>query len=554
MPPWTKTLHAKFQVDRTNKAYSVISCSPGESVLLHCRDENSQHKDVQWQRTDIQETQNPVNVIKDQRYKDRVQIHGNLSLSINRLTVDDTGSYWCNSVKQVDLIIEGCSLSANEASESISRYSGESVFLSCLVKCSARYNPDKIRWKLPNNREINQTTNSTELYPLYQGRFHMFGKNTGNFSLLISNLTEKYEGLYSCWINENQHKSFNLTVKGCTLSETEREPETKYPGDSVLLSCSCKDPKSKPESFKWTQGTEVSNETLRYRARVHMFNKTTPSNLSLLISNLTEDDQGTYICTVNNKTSTRTSLTVKGCVLSKHPNTIISYPGESVTLPCSCEDPKTKPKHVEWKLAAVNETLVSDSKDVSGRFQILRDSPHNLSLRISNLTEADGGLYECTVNGKQSRSINLTVTDFSKSRLRYSLMFLICLLLTGFICWRFTQAKKGRRGTRVTQRPDHQDDVTYSTVMKINRGKPAENQQQDDVTYSSIKHIKEGKRTCRKEEEVVYSTMADVSNGRSAQDDVTYSSVVCSKSHKPRSLQMNTEEAVVYASVQKDKT
>ncbi|XP_048033844.1 carcinoembryonic antigen-related cell adhesion molecule 5-like isoform X3 [Megalobrama amblycephala] len=538
-----------------------ISCSPGESVLLHCRDENSKHKDVQWQRTDIQEKQNPVSV-KDQRYKDRVQIHGNLSLSITRLTVDDAGSYWCNSVKQVDLLIEGCSLSANEASESISRYSGESVFLSCLVKCSARYKPDKIRWKLPNNREINQTTNSTELNPLYQGRFHMFGKQTGNFSLLIPNLTEKYEGLYSCWINESQHKSFNLTVKGCALSETEREPKTKYPGDSVLLSCSCKDPKSKPEAFRWTHldsnVTEVSNETLRYRARVHMFNKTTPSNLSLLISNLTEDDQGIYRCTVNNKTSTRTSLTVKGCVLSKHPNiTKNSYAGESVTLPCSCEDPKTKPKHVEWKLAALNETLISDSKDVSGRFQILRDSPHNLSLRISNLTETDGGLYVCTVNGKQSRSINLTVTDFSKSLLKYSLMFLICLtllLLTGFICWRYAQAKKGRRGTRVTQRPDHQDDVTYSTVMKINRGKPAENQQQDDVTYSSIKHIKEGKRTCRKEEEVVYSTMADVSNGRSAQDDVTYSSVVCSKFQKPRSLQMNTEEAVVYASVQKDKT
>ncbi|XP_067227549.1 uncharacterized protein [Chanodichthys erythropterus] len=245
----------------------------------------------------------------------------------------------------------------NEASVSISRYSGESVFLSCFVKCSARHKPDKIRWKLPNNREINQTTNSTELYTLYQGRFHMFGKNTGNFSLLIPNLTEKYEGLYSCWINENQHKSFNLTVKGCVLSE--------------------------------------------------------------------------------------------------HPNTIISYPGESVTLPCSCEDPKTKPKHTEWKRAAVNETLVSDSKDVSGRFQILRDSPHNLSLRISNLTEADGGLYVCTVNGKQSRSINLTVT-----------------------------ANKGR--SRVTQRPDHQDDMTYSSVMLINSEKPAKNQQQDDDTYSSV--------------------------------------------------------------------
>lgn len=56
--------------------------------------------------------------------------------------------------------------------------------------------------------------NPAELNGLYQGRFHMFDKNSGNFSLLIPNLTEKDEGLYSCRINENQHKSFNLTVKG----------------------------------------------------------------------------------------------------------------------------------------------------------------------------------------------------------------------------------------------------------------------------------------------------------------------------------------------------
>ncbi|XP_051737008.1 uncharacterized protein LOC127505468 isoform X9 [Ctenopharyngodon idella] len=346
------------------EASGIISCSPGESVLLHCKDKNSQRKDIQWWRSDIEDSQKHlVDVIKDQRYKHRAHIHKNRSLSITRLTVDDTGSYWCNSADPVHLLIEGCSISGNEASESISRYSGESVFLPCLVKCSARHDPDKVRWKLPNNREINQTTKSTELNGLYQGRFHMFDTNSGNFSLLISNLTEKDEGLYSCRINENQHKSFNLTVK----------------------------------------------------------------------------------------------------------------------------DP----------------------------------------LKSSEI-----------------------------SPLKYPLMFLICLMLlvlTGFICWRYAQAKKGRRGSRVTPRPDHQDDVTYSTVMQINSGKPAENQQQDDVTYSSVKHIKRGKRTRRKEEEVVYSTMADVSNGRSAQDDVTYTSVVCSKSHKPRSLQMNTE-ATVYASVQKDKT
>ncbi|CAM4674433.1 unnamed protein product [Leuciscus chuanchicus] len=463
---------------------SFISCSPGESVMLPCSDENSQHKDIKWRHSEIWETRNPADVITDQRYKGRVQIHGNLSLSITHLTIDDSRSYWCNFKEPVNLIIEGCSISGSETSEAISRYPGESVFLSCSVKCSARFKPDKFIWKLPNYREINQTTNSNELNRLFQGRIHMFDTHSGNFSLLISNLTEKDEGLYVCWINENQHKSFSLT--------TEREPKTKYPGDSVLLSCS------------YSNGTELSNETLRNRARFHTFHNTTPSNLSLLISNLTEDDNGTYRCTINDKTSTYTSLKVTGCVLSEHHISKISYAGETVTLPCSCEDPKTKPKHVEWKRAALNETLVSYAKDVNGRFQILRDSPHNLSLRISNLTEADGGLYACMVNGKQSRSINLTVT-----------------------------AKKRRTESRVTQSPDHQDDVTYSTVMQINRGKPAENQQQ---------------------EEVVYSTMADVRNGRSAQGDVTYSSVISSQSHTPRSVQINPEEDTVYASVQKDQT
>uniref|UniRef100_A0A8C1P986 Ig-like domain-containing protein n=1 Tax=Cyprinus carpio TaxID=7962 RepID=A0A8C1P986_CYPCA len=457
----------------------------------------------------------------------------------------------------VVFVSAGCSLSGNEGSVEISRYSGESVFLSCSVKCTAQHEPDsKFRWKLPNYIEINHTINPTERR-LYQGRLHMFDISSGNFSLLISNLTEEDEGLYSCWSNENQHKNFSLTVKGCTLSETERETETKYTGDSVLLSCSCEDPNTKPEDFRWTHvessGTEVSSETPRYKDRVHTFHKTTPSNLSLLISNLTEDDQGTYRCTVNHKTSADTRLIVKGCVLSEHHITKSSSAGESVILPCSCEDPQTRPEHFEWTRAAVNETLVSDTKEINGRFQTIRDSPHNLFLRISNLTETDGGLYVCSVNGKQSRHVTLTLTDpavINALDYRYYLIFLLsllCLMLlaAGCIFWRFARAKKGSRGSQEIQRSNDEDEVTYSTVMQIKGKKTAEILQQDDVTYSSVTDIKGKKRPHKKEEGVVYSTVADMS--RSTQDDVTYSSVVHIKSHKPKSRQNNAEEATIYA-------
>ncbi|RXN08411.1 polymeric immunoglobulin receptor-like protein [Labeo rohita] len=294
-----------------------ITCAPGESVLLSCRDIKSPHTDVQWWISDPQThtpqySVFPVDAIKGQRYKDRVQIH-NLSLSITRLTLDDAETYCCKSK--------------------------ESDRMSCI----------------------------------------------------------------------------DLNIEGCTLSETKQEPKTKYTGDSVLLSCSCEDPNTKPEDFRWTHvessGTEVSNETPRYKDRVHTFHKTTPSNLSVLISSLTEEDQGTYrytVIIVSVFVSYLESLCRSaGCVLTEHDNTKISYLGESVILPCSCEDPKTKPERFEWKRAAVNETLVSDTYKINGRFQMIRDSPHHLSLRISNLTETDGGLYVCSVNGKQSTHVNL---------------------------------------------------------------------------------------------------------------------------------------------------
>uniref|UniRef100_A0A9J7X9W1 Ig-like domain-containing protein n=1 Tax=Cyprinus carpio carpio TaxID=630221 RepID=A0A9J7X9W1_CYPCA len=308
----------------------------------------------------------------------------------------------------------------------------------------------------------------------------MFDISSGNLSLLISNLTEEDEGLYSCWSNENQHKNFSLTVKGCTLSETEREPETKYTGDSVLLSCSCEDPNSKPEDFRWTHvessGTEVSSETPRYKDRVHTFHKTTPSNLSLLISNLTEDDQGTYRCTVNHKTSADTRLIVKGCTLSeteREPET--KYTGDSVLLSCSCEDPNTKPEDFRWTHVESSGIEVSSEtpryKDRVHTFH--KTTPSNLSLLISNLTEDDQGTYRCTVNNKTSADTRLIVKDPAViNALDYQyylifLVFLLCLMLllaAGCIFWRSTRARKPRRGSQLIQSPDDEDD-TYTTVV-----------------------------------------------------------------------------------------
>ncbi|KAI5612518.1 hypothetical protein C0J50_11769, partial [Silurus asotus] len=75
---------------------------------------------------------------------------------------------------------------------------------------------------------------------------------------------------------------------------------TQHKGRSVLLPCSCSDLLSKPQTFTWEiirtgNLTEVLNDE-HYRGRYQLFNNISPANLSLLISDLREEDEGIYRC------------------------------------------------------------------------------------------------------------------------------------------------------------------------------------------------------------------------------------------------------------------
>ncbi|KAK1803748.1 hypothetical protein P4O66_020763, partial [Electrophorus voltai] len=133
----------------------------------------------------------------------------NRSLLISNLTRNDQGQYLCGDSSYVILIVTGCSLSENQQHVEISRSPGESVFLPC--SCTdLEEEPVRIEWRSPHHEDLH----STELSHRYSGRVQMFNENfPGNLSLLISNLTKEDHGLYSCWINHNQHRNFSLTVK-----------------------------------------------------------------------------------------------------------------------------------------------------------------------------------------------------------------------------------------------------------------------------------------------------------------------------------------------------
>ncbi len=91
---------------------------------------------------------------------------------------------------------------------------------------------------------------------------------------------------------------------------------TGYTGGSVVLPCSCADPQSTVTTFSWEfkQGNLWIQvfEDEKYSGRRVLFNEGSPTNLSLLITNLRMDDQGYYSCKTETNSITYVDLKVKG--------------------------------------------------------------------------------------------------------------------------------------------------------------------------------------------------------------------------------------------------
>ncbi|KAK3505762.1 hypothetical protein QTP70_004045, partial [Hemibagrus guttatus] len=91
-----------------------------------------------------------------------------------------------------------------------------------------------------------------------------------------------------------------LDRSGCNLSANSKDVYNGLQRGSVLLLCSCSDLHTKPKKFIWEtfrtgRWTDVLNDE-HYRGRLQQFNNISPGNLSLLISDLREEDGGDYRC------------------------------------------------------------------------------------------------------------------------------------------------------------------------------------------------------------------------------------------------------------------
>uniref|UniRef100_A0AAR2L8Y6 Ig-like domain-containing protein n=1 Tax=Pygocentrus nattereri TaxID=42514 RepID=A0AAR2L8Y6_PYGNA len=97
-------------------------------------------------------------------------------------------------------------------------------------------------------------------------------------------------------------------------------------GDSVELPCSCtQQTKEDPQTVQWgfkrkfTPGDyradhsvfpEDGSQNRRYRGRVQILNQNKPGTVALIISHLTEEDEGVYLCGNNGRYNRAVTLQV----------------------------------------------------------------------------------------------------------------------------------------------------------------------------------------------------------------------------------------------------
>ncbi|XP_073712871.1 immunoglobulin superfamily member 3 [Misgurnus anguillicaudatus] len=237
-------------------------------------------------------------------------------------------------------------------------------------------------------------------------------------------------------------------------------------GGSVVLHCSVERPLSLEDlEVEWRrsdsqtlihlyQAGEIRPESQHqdYHDRAHFFTEDIKhGNFSLLLNNLTAEDEGQYTCKVyTGQESGETVVEIKHVerlIVSGSSQSISASVGGDVTLNCSVNS-HIKPEEIEevsWKktnkgepilvlLYQYNETL-SDASDerYRDRVEFFTDEIHrgNFSLRLKRVRTEDKGVYICQVfNGELSANTTVKLEQTGFSAL-HAVVLILCIAACG---------------------------------------------------------------------------------------------------------------------------
>ncbi|XP_073669907.1 uncharacterized protein [Paramisgurnus dabryanus] len=211
---------------------------------------------------------------------------------------------------------------------------GDSGVLPCFIDPHLIKKGLKVEWRRSDLKNPLCVYQDEDIRPEsqhqdYHDRAHFFTEDIklGNFSLLLKNLREEDKGQYTCKVHRKWMSVFSVNVNLETQSTwfivNFTYDQVVPPGGSVILPCFNNQPLPEEEGLKveWRRSDSQTlihlyqDEDIRpdaqhqdYHDRAHFFTEDIKhGNFSLLLNNLTAEDEGEYTCTVYNEKRTSRS-------------------------------------------------------------------------------------------------------------------------------------------------------------------------------------------------------------------------------------------------------
>ncbi|XP_029026896.1 uncharacterized protein LOC114867914 [Betta splendens] len=415
------------------------------SVLLPCKttvhlpeDTRVEWKDMKNRMVCAYENGSEQPGKQDGLYKGRTQINtdllqtGDVSVKLENPTDADRGTFTCTVYKELNILVKK-QVVLHVKVQPVEVKSGEKFVL---LPCEATVQlPEDIRveWMDSDDNKVHVyqygSDQPEEQHRYYRGRTEMQRNpvKPGDVSVRLKNPTHKDTCTFTCTVynregNVVMKKQVDLRVKV-------QQVEVKLGEESVLLPCEATGHLPEDVRVEWMDsddnkvhvyenGSDQPGEQHSlYRGRTEMKrNPVKPGDVSVSLKNPTDQDTGTFTCTVYNREG---NVVMKKQVELKFKGQYVKVESgeESVLLPCEAKD-LPEDIRVEWKDSKNRTVHVcqngSDQPEdqhihYNGRTEMNRDEssnalrPGDLSLSLMNPTDGDRGTFTCTIYNKEGK-------------------------------------------------------------------------------------------------------------------------------------------------------
>ncbi|KAL4008660.1 hypothetical protein ACER0C_002512 [Sarotherodon galilaeus] len=325
----------------------IIIAKSGQDVTLKCRAPNNKTRAVEWKRTDLlpeyvlwyQDGQfAPAN--QHPSFKNRVDLqdrqmkHGNMSLILKDVTINDTGTYVCSVLTESTgslTLISIVYLSVPPDPKIIPAVPGQNVTLTCrapnnktrVVKWSRADLGDKHVLLYQDHQFV-----PANQHPSFKDRVDLQDRQMkdGDVSLILKDVTINDAGTYECHIY--MEETHSLKILSIIYLSVVFPPDLKIitaeSGQDVTLTCQAPNTNIRVVRWKRTDLGDVcrlvvengnlvpANQHPSYKNRVDLQDRQMKDgDVSLILKDVTINDAGTYECRVfMNETHSRELISI----------------------------------------------------------------------------------------------------------------------------------------------------------------------------------------------------------------------------------------------------